>query len=91
LTDVETEIIAKAELPILLKGIRKALRLSQQELAKLSGISRQSISYYESGHVTPTIMSLNMWLDAVSREIERRKVKGVRERSKKSIKEIDNE
>jgi len=92
LTAIESEIIAKAELPILLKGVRKALKLSQQELAELSEISRQSICYYESGHVTPTMMSLKMWLDAVSREIKRRKTKGVRERSKKSRKkEIDNE
>ena len=75
LTEVEKEIIAKAELAILLKGVRKALKLSQEELAELSEISRQSISYYESGHVTPTIVSLKMWLDAVSREIKRKKTK----------------
>jgi len=75
LTEVEKEIIAKAELAILLKGVRKALKLSQQELAELSEISRQSISYYESGHVTPTIVSLNKWLNTVSREIKKRKIK----------------
>jgi len=73
--NIDREIIARAELGILLKGVRKALKLSQQELSELSGISRQSINYYESGHVTPTIMSLKMWLDAVSKEIKRRKIK----------------
>lgn len=38
-----------------LKSARAALDLSQQELADLVGVSRQTISAIEKGHYNPTI------------------------------------
>ena len=64
------EIIARSELPKLMKGIRVALGLSQEGLATLSGISRQSISYYETGDMLPRAETLGKWLEAVTARIE---------------------
>lgn len=70
--DAQTrEVIARAELPKMFRGIRKAMGLSQQELANLSGISRVQISYYETADSVPTIATFNKWLDAVTKEIRR--------------------
>ena len=70
--DAETkEIVAKAELPKVMKAIRAAVGLSQQEMASLSGISRQMISYYETADAVPTVGTLDKWLDAIVREIRR--------------------
>lgn len=37
-----------------LKASRKMLRLSQRQLTEMTGISRQTISRYETGAVDPT-------------------------------------
>lgn len=77
--DIETkEVIARAELPKLFRGIRRALGLSQQKMGKLSGISRVQISYYETADTIPTMKTFNKWLDAVTWEI-----KELRKQSKK--------
>ena len=69
--DVETqEVIARAELPKLFRGIRVALGLSQERMAKLSGISRVMISYYETADSVPTMATFNKWLDAATLEIK---------------------
>ena len=69
--DVETqEIIARAELPMLFGAIRRALGLSQQQISKLSGISRVQISYYETADSVPTMKTFNKWLSAVTEEIK---------------------
>lgn len=69
--DNETkEIVAKAELPKLMRQMRIALGLSQEELAKLSGISRQSVSYYETADAVPTVATLDKWLEATTKEIK---------------------
>lgn len=65
---------AKDNLPRVMTAIRKALGLSQQELAKLSGISRQMLSYYETGANAPTTHSLDSWLLAIKLEINKLKV-----------------
>ena len=69
------EVIARAELPKMFRAIRKAMGLSQQELADLSGISRVQISYYETADAVPTIATFNKWLDAVTKEIRRMREK----------------
>ena len=75
--DAETkEVVAKAELPKLMRAIRVAVGLSQDELAKLSGISRQSISYYETADAVPTIGTLGKWLDAITLEIKKLRKRG---------------
>lgn len=39
-----------------LKLIRSRLGLSQQQLANLAGVTRQTISFVESGQVAPSVM-----------------------------------
>ena len=75
--DVETqEVIARAELPKLFKAIRLAMGLTQEEMSKLSGISRVQISYYETADSVPTVATFNKWLEATIKEIkELRRVK----------------
>lgn len=69
--DVETqEVIARAELPKLFRAIRVALGLSQEEMGKLSGISRVQISYYETADSVPTMTTFNKWLEAATKEIK---------------------
>jgi transcriptional regulator with XRE-family HTH domain len=69
--DTETkEVIARAELPKLFRAIRTALGLSQEEMGKLSGISRVQISYYETAASVPTMATFNKWLEAATKEIK---------------------
>jgi Helix-turn-helix. len=65
------EVIVRAELPKLMRAVREALGLSQQQLAKLSGISRQMISYYETADAIPSIETFNKWLGAITAEIKK--------------------
>ncbi len=75
--DAQTkEIVAKAELPKLMRGIRVAVGLSQDELGRLSGISRQMISYYETADAVPTMETLGKWLDAITLEIKKLRKRG---------------
>lgn len=77
--DIETqEVIARAELPKLFRAIRVALGLSQEEMGKLSDISRVQISYYETADSVPTMATFNKWLSAVTQEI-----KGLRKNKQK--------
>ena len=75
--DTQTqEVIARAELPKLFKAIRLAMGLTQEEMSKLSGISRVQISYYETADSVPTVATFNKWLEATIKEIkELRRVK----------------
>ena len=69
--DTETkEVIARAELPKLFRAVRVALGLSQEKMAKRSGISRVMISYYETADSVPTMKTFNKWLDAATWEIK---------------------
>ncbi|MFC1924405.1 helix-turn-helix domain-containing protein [Chloroflexota bacterium] len=67
--DETKEVIARAELPKLFRGIRKAIGLSQEQMSKLSGISRVQISYYETADSVPTMATFNKWLSAATGEI----------------------
>ncbi len=42
-----------------LKEVRKAMNVSQEKLAELSGISVQTISSYETGHSAPVLENIN--------------------------------
>lgn len=44
-----------------LRKAREHAGLSQAELADAIGVSRNSISNYESGHTTPRVIVLNAW------------------------------
>ena len=68
--DETKEVIARAELPKLFRGVRVALGLSQERMGKLSGISRVMISYYETADSVPTMKTFNRWLEAATREIK---------------------
>jgi transcriptional regulator with XRE-family HTH domain len=65
------EVIARAELPLLFRNIRRALGLSQEKMAELSGISRVQISYYETADTVPTMATFYKWQSAVIKEIQR--------------------
>ncbi|MFC1978878.1 helix-turn-helix domain-containing protein [Chloroflexota bacterium] len=74
--DEETkEVIARAQIPKVFGGIRRALGLSQERMSKLSGISRVQISYYETADSVPTMGTFNKWLMAVTDEIKQNRKK----------------
>jgi len=73
--DIKTkEVVARFELPKLMREVRKSLGISQEKLSELSGISRQSINYYENGNAVPTIETMELWIKAI-KEIIRSKTK----------------
>lgn len=91
----ERELIAKAEVAQLMKGIRKALKLSQKEVADLSGLSRQAISMYETADMQPSIGSIKLYIEAISKQIirlrefkERSERQAAKERSKESRRKV---
>ena len=65
--------VTKDNLPRIMTAIRKALGLTQSELAKLSGLSRQMLSYYETGALEPTETSLDSWILGVKLAINKLK------------------
>ena len=73
-----SEQVAIFILPRMMREIRESLSLTQIQLYELSGISRQSISYYETGASVPNLDSAGKWLNAITREIRRLKRRGVR-------------
>lgn len=70
------ERMLKIITPNLMKTIRKALGLSQEQMANLVGVSRQMINYYEQGDAYPSIGTWINWTDAVEKRI--RKLSGVK-------------
>lgn len=56
------QVASRGKLPRVMASIRQTLYLSQAELGKASGLSRQLLSYYETGVLEPTIHSLDSWL-----------------------------
>ena len=63
--------VAKFILPKVMTEIREALGLTKVEMSKKAGISRQSITYYESGKTFPNLESTGKWLNAVTKEIRK--------------------
>ena len=70
----ELELV-KFFLPRMFKELREALGLSQEELASKVGLSRQSLSYMETGSSSPSLETALRWLDSVTKQI-RKGVKG---------------
>ena len=57
------------ELAILIQSTRKKLKLSQKDLAKITGIQQSSISKIESGKYNPSIMQLKRIADGLGKKI----------------------
>jgi len=56
--------------PYLMRAIRKALGLSQEQMANLVGISRQMVNYYERGDAYPSTGTWMNWTMAVEKQIK---------------------
>lgn len=52
-----------------LKGRRRALRLTQEDLSKLSGVGLWTIKQLESGKGNPTLMTFQRIADVLGLEI----------------------
>lgn len=52
-----------------IKKRRNFLRITQQDLAEITGISRRSLQYIEKGQMNPSIEQLEKILDAIGLEI----------------------
>ena len=57
-------------LPKVMFAVRKMTGLSQAELAELAGISRQTLSYYETGSTEPATHNLDSWILAVKCQLD---------------------
>ena len=62
--------------PYLMREIRKALGLSQEQMATLAGISRQMVNYYEKGDAYPSTGTWLNWTMAVGKEIRKLRKQG---------------
>ena len=51
-------------------GIRKALALSQEDLAKKTGVSRQTINAIENGKFDPSLGLVFKLIDALGKPLE---------------------
>ena len=57
------------EIGIEIKKRRKYLNITQEDLAEITGISRRSLQYIESGKMNPSIEQLEKILEALGLEI----------------------
>lgn len=57
------------EIGIEIKKRRNFLRITQQDLAEITGISRRSLQYIEKGQMNPSIEQLEKILDAIGLEL----------------------
>ena len=69
----------KVVTPSLIRTIRKALGLSQEQMANLIGVTRQMVNYYERGDAYPSIETWVKWTDAVEKQIKKLKKHEARE------------
>ncbi len=65
MTKLSTAALAKA-----VEARRKALKLSQQQLAKMTGINRALLSRLESGHFVPSVDQLLLLSDVLGFEVK---------------------
>ena len=52
-----------------LKASRKRLRLTQDQLAEISGTSRNTIGVYEAGRRSPSVETMDILLNAMGLEL----------------------
>lgn len=57
------------EIGLEIKKRRKYLSITQQDLAEITGISRRSLQYIESGKMNPSVEQLEKILKALGLEI----------------------
>lgn len=57
------------EIGIEIRKRRKYLNITQEDLAEITGISRRSLQYIESGKMNPSIEQLEKILEALGLEI----------------------
>jgi len=57
------------EIGIEIKRRRKYLKITQEDLAEITGISRRSLQYIEKGEMNPSIEQLEKILEALGLEI----------------------
>ena len=69
-----------------IRQIRKALGLSQQEMADLVGVSRQMMNYYEQGKAYPSALTWMNWLRVIEKQIRE-----LRKEQKRKQREGDHE
>ena len=56
----------------ILKRVRDAAGITQQQVADRAGVSRQMLNNWENSKGIPTLEHLQAWLDAVIAELKRR-------------------
>jgi len=69
--EITDELLLKLVTPNLMRTIRKALGLSQEEMANLVGVSRQMINYYEGANAYPSADTWVKWIAVVERQIKK--------------------
>lgn len=76
----------KVVTPSLMRTIRKALGLSQEQMANLIGVTRQMVNYYERGDAYPSTETWVNWTMAVEKQIKKlRKQESSSESQKKGV------
>ncbi len=61
----------KVVTPSLMRTIRKALGLSQEQMANLVGVTRQMVNYYERGDAYPSTETWVNWVMAIEKQIKK--------------------
>ena len=68
---ISLETLLKLVTPNLMRTIRKALGLSQEQMANLVGVSRQMVNYYEAANAYPSADTWMKWIAVVEKEIKK--------------------
>jgi len=71
---INTEQQFKVVTPSLMRTIRKALGLSQEQMANLIGVTRQMVNYYERGDAYPSTETWVNWTTAIEKQIKKLRV-----------------
>lgn len=64
------EWMLKIVTPNLMRTIRRALGLSQEQMANLVGVSRQMVNYYEQAYAYPSANTWVKWIAVVEKQIK---------------------
>ena len=72
---IPDELLLKLVTPNLMRTIRKALGLSQEQMANLVGVSRQMVNYYEQAYAYPSAKTWVNWIAVVEKQIKKLKNK----------------
>jgi DNA-binding XRE family transcriptional regulator len=68
---ISVELLLKLVAPNLMRKIRKALGLTQEQMANLVGVSRQMVNYYEQAYAYPSADTWVKWIDVVEKQIKK--------------------